>query len=115
MALDIVKLYISLLSEFFVFSDMAVVKSPNMGSTVIPALLPQDSNALTTLYHLGKILGEIQESVNEVNSMDISNEAGQCLKELLESARWKFEDILIQAWLRGGYLASSVSCIFPGR
>ena len=71
MALDIIQLYISLLSEFFVFSDVAASMSPTMGSGALPALLPRDSNSLTTLYHLSKILGEIQESVNEMNGMEI--------------------------------------------
>ena len=103
MALDIVKLYMSLLSEFFMFSDMAVMMSPNASSSGTPALLPRDSNALTTLHHLTRILGEIQDSVNEINGMDISSEASASLKALLESARWKFEDILIQSWLRGAF------------
>lgn len=103
MALDIVKLYMSLLSEFFMFSDMAVMMSPNASSSGTPALLPRDSNSLTTLYHLTRILGEIQDGVNEINGMEISSEATSSLKGLLESARWKFEDILIQSWLRGMY------------
>lgn len=48
-----------------------------------------------------RISGEIQESVNELNGMDISNEASQNLKSLLESAKWRFNDILVTSWLRG--------------
>ena len=103
MAFDIVKLYISLLSEFFMFSDVAV-KSPPGVPVPTPPLLPKDSNSLTTAHHLVKILGEIQECVNEINAMEISNDVGSSLKGMLESARWKFEDMLIHAWLRGGYL-----------
>ena len=102
MALDVVKLYISLLSEFFLFSDKAVVMTPpGSSSNTTPPLLPKDSNSITTAHHLMKILGEIQESVTEINGMEISNDASSSLKSLLESARWKFEDILIHAWLRG--------------
>ncbi|PSR78598.1 hypothetical protein PHLCEN_2v7345 [Hermanssonia centrifuga] len=100
MALEIVKLYISLLSEFFMFSDVAVVMSPSLGSSTTPPLLPRDSNTLTTMHHLTKILGEIQESVNEVQGIEISSEASSSLKNLLESARWRFEDILVNSWLR---------------
>ena len=103
MAFDIVKLYISLLSEFFMFSEVAV-KSPPSVPVPTPPLLPKDSNSLTTAHHLVKILGEIQECVNEINAMEISNDVGSSLKGMLESARWKFEDMLIHAWLRGGYL-----------
>lgn len=102
MALDVIKEYISLLSEFFMFSD-AAVQSPTLDNNATPPLLPLDSNALTTMQHLMKILGEIQETVNEVNGMEVSSEASSSLRSLLESARWKFEDILIHAWLRGMY------------
>jgi exocyst complex component 2 len=50
-----------------------------------------------------KILGEVQDSVNEVNGMEISGEVASGLKSLLESTRWRFEDILTHAWLRGRY------------
>lgn len=101
MALDIVKLYISLISEFFTLSDMAVMASPSSRGSG-PAYLPPDSHSLSTAHYLMKILGELQESVNELNGMEISNEASSSLKSLLESAKWRFEDILINAWLRGG-------------
>ena len=101
MALDVVKQYISLLSEFFMFSDAAIITSPSLGSSPTPPMFPRDSNSLTTLHHLTKILGEIQDSVNEVNGMEISSEAGSSLKGVLESARWKFDDVLVHDWLRG--------------
>ncbi|EIW55516.1 uncharacterized protein TRAVEDRAFT_73389 [Trametes versicolor FP-101664 SS1] len=97
MALDIIKLYITLLSEFFLFSDMAVM-SPGRNTT--PPLFPKCSNSLTTAHHLMKLLGEIQDSVNDVAGMDISGEATSSLKSLLESAKWKFADILVNDWLR---------------
>lgn len=102
MALDVIKQYIALFSEFFMLSDAAVVtNSPGPDGSPTPPLLPRDSNALTTMHHLMKILGEIQETVNEVNGMDISSEATSSLKGFMESARWKFEDILVHNWLRG--------------
>jgi hypothetical protein len=100
MALDIVKLYISLISEFFTLSDMAVMTSPG-GSISTPPLLPLNSSSLSVAHYLMKILGEVQESVNELNAMEISTEAASGLKSLLETAKWRFEDILINAWLRG--------------
>lgn len=103
MALDIVKLYISLLSEFFIFSDMAVMTPPAAGGDGTPPLIPGHSNILTTGHYLMRILGEIQECVNEVNAMEVSNDTATSLKGLLESARWKFVDILVMGWLRGGF------------
>ncbi|EIN08849.1 hypothetical protein PUNSTDRAFT_143551 [Punctularia strigosozonata HHB-11173 SS5] len=95
MALDIVKLYISLLSEAFVLTDMR-----SAGSSVTPLLLPKHSNVITTGHYLMKALAEIQDTVNEVLGMELGNEASSVLKNLLESARWKFEDVLVQAWQR---------------
>jgi len=102
MAVDIIKLYVSLLSEFFVFSDMAVMTpTPTEGS---PApLLPDDSTSLTTAHYLMKVLTEIQDNVNEINSMEISGEISSSLRGLLDSAKWGFEDVLVHAWVRDAH------------
>lgn len=97
MALDIVRLYVSLLSEFFVLSDIAM--TPSMIASSFAPLLPGDSNTLTTAHYLMKILTEIQDNVNEINSMEISSESS--LDDLLESAKWGFEDVLTHTWVRG--------------
>ena len=98
MALDVVKLYISLISEFFILSDMTVMASPK--SKVSP-LLPASSQSMSTAYFLLKMLNDIQDTVNELNLMEISNETSASLKNLLESVKWRFEDVLVAAWLRG--------------
>jgi exocyst complex component 2 len=98
MALDVVRLYVSLLSEFFVFSDMAVV-TPSLVESSFAPLLPGDSNTLTTAHYLMKILTEIQDNVNEINAMEISSESS--LDDLLNSAKWGFEDVLTHTWVRG--------------
>lgn len=102
MALDIVKLYISLISDFFKLSDMAVMTSPSSNTSTLP-LIPADSHSLATAHYLLKLLSELQESVNELNGMEISSEASSSLKNLLESARWRFTDILVNAWRRGEF------------
>jgi exocyst complex component 2 len=101
MALDIVKLYISLISQFFNLSDVAIMASGSGSSNTPPAHVPKASHSLSTAHYLLKILAELQDTVNEVNTMEISNEVTSLLKSLLESARWRFEDILISNWLRG--------------
>jgi exocyst complex component 2 len=106
MALDIIKLYVSLLSEFFVFSDMAVMTAPTEGGPV--PLLPDNSNSLTTAHYLMKILTEIQDNVNEINSMEISGDMSSSLKGLLESAKWGFEDVLTHAWVKGMFTRVTV-------
>jgi exocyst complex component 2 len=101
MVVDIIKLYVLLLSEFFVFSDMAVMTpTPTEGG---PPLLPDDSNSLTTAHYLMKILTEIQDNVNEINSMEIAGEITSSLRGLLDSAKWGFEDVLVHAWVRGTF------------
>ena len=103
MALDIVKLYVSLLSEFFSLSDAAVMQ--RNGNDASPKLLPRHSNSLTTAHFLIKILIEIHDCANEVTGMDIVPEATSNLRNLMESVRWKFGEVLIRAWLRGCCLA----------
>ncbi|KAL4267857.1 Exocyst complex component SEC5 [Pleurotus pulmonarius] len=100
MALDIVKLYVSLISEFFKLSDMAIMASPGRANEPLPALLPQNSNSLATVYFLMKILNEIQETVNDLTALDISTDSASSLRSLLDSTKWRFEDILIATWLR---------------
>ncbi|KAH8997998.1 exocyst complex component Sec5-domain-containing protein [Lactarius akahatsu] len=102
MAHDVVRLYVSLLSEFFVFSDMAVT-TPSMMEGSFAPLLPGDSNALTTAHYLMKIMAEIQDNVNEINSMEISGEMRSSLDDLLENAKWGFEDVLTHTWVRDAH------------
>jgi exocyst complex component 2 len=102
MALDVVKLYITLLSEFFVLSDMAVMTSSSSSAT--PPLFPTHSNSLTTAHYFMKIIGEIQETIGEIDTMDISSEAAGGVRNLLESTRWKFIDVLTHGWQRGLYM-----------
>lgn len=109
MAHDIIKLYVSLLSEFFVFSDMAVTTPPGEGSST--PFLPDDSNSLTTAHYLMRVMTEIQDNVNEISSMEISGEMSSSLKGLLESAKWCFEDVLTHAWVRGMFDCVTVSFV----
>lgn len=103
MAFECVRLYISLISEFFLLSDIVVMLAAGPNKN-IPPMFPTNSHSISTAHYLMKISGEIQESVNELNGMDISPEVSSGLKSLLESVRWRFVDVLIQAWLRGMFL-----------
>lgn len=101
MASDVIRLYISLISQFFTLSDMAVISSESAQGITVPPFVPQSSNSLTTAYYLTRILSEIQECVHEVLTMDISLDANSGMKSLLESTRWRFEGALTSVWLRG--------------
>ncbi|KAF8970220.1 exocyst complex component Sec5-domain-containing protein [Flammula alnicola] len=98
MALDVVKLYISLISQFFKLSDVSVMSLPGGSYNTPPPLLPENAHSLCTAYYLLKILTDVQETIAELNGMEVSQDTG--LKSLLESVRWRFEDILINTWLR---------------
>lgn len=105
MASDLIRLYISLLSQFFTLSDMAVLSpNPNDNGAMIrlPPFVPQHAHSLTTAHYLTRILSEIKDCVTEVVAMDIGSDASTGLKSLLESARWRFAGALTSVWLRGG-------------
>jgi len=91
MAIDIVKFYISLISEFFTLSDVT--------NNTRPPHLPQNSHSLSTAHYLFKILADIQETISELRGMEISQDNG--MKSLLDSIRYKFIDVLANSWLQG--------------
>lgn len=102
MALDIVKLYISFIAGFFVLSDVEIT-SPASAENRVP-ILPKASNSITMAHFLTKVLGEVQETIGEVSTLEISSEVSANTKGFLESARRGFQETLIQAWKRGQVL-----------
>ena len=99
MVLDIVKLYISLVSEFFNLSDAAIMASAT--TITLPQHIPTNSTSLSAAHYLQKILGELQDGVNDVCALDVSSDIISSLRNLMESAKWGFNDILINSWLQG--------------
>lgn len=100
MALECVRLYISLISEFFLLSEVVVMLAAGANKTM-PPMLPTNTHSVCTSHYLMKISGEIHETVSELNGMDISPDASSGLKSMLESVKWRFCDVLVQAWLNG--------------
>lgn len=99
MALDILNLYISLLSSFFSLSDLAAASSSSTGT--LPPFVPPNSNSLTTGLFVNRLLTEMVECVMEIGGNEISKEGGDGLKALVESARWRFEEALCETWAKG--------------
>ena len=99
MVLDIVKLYISLVSEFFNLSDVAIMASATTNS--FPQHIPTNSTSFSAAHYLQKISGELQDGVNDVCALDVSSEIVSSLRNLMESVKWRFNDILINSWLQG--------------
>lgn len=105
MALEIVRLYISLVSEFFSLSDKAVVSPSSSKNTKdLPGFIPQGSNSITAAYHVSRILSEIGECVSDVTTVELAGDAASGLKSLLESSRWRFEVAMCDLWLQGDSL-----------
>lgn len=106
MALDIVNRYISLISQFFVLSEMVVMAAEKKNGAAAdaparPLRLPGNSHSLSTAYHIQRIFSEVQDCVNEVTALDISAEVRSGLASLVDSVKWRFVDVLTNAWVRG--------------
>jgi exocyst complex component 2 len=71
MALDGVRLYISLISEFFLLSDITVMQ-PAGANKNLPPIIPTNVHSISTAHCLMKLWGQIHENVNELNGMEIS-------------------------------------------
>lgn len=100
MALDIIQLYISLISQRFNLSDVSVA-STSSAPAALASFVPASCNSISAGFYSNRILTEILECVADLPGADISSEATLGLKNLLESARWRFEDALCEIWARG--------------
>ena len=138
MTLDIVKLYISLLGQFFSLSDISIAsarlagQSPSQAGlghaaaetgTSLPEFVPGDANSLITCDYAAKILSEIVESAAEIDalansssagssttSVDLGQEAKKAMRDFVESCRWKFEEAICGTWLRGKAISRLLQC-----
>ncbi|PPQ68923.1 hypothetical protein CVT24_007667 [Panaeolus cyanescens] len=94
MALDIIKLFISYISEAFNLSD---VMAANQSQQSLPSIIPRNSHSFSTGHYLLLIFNDIQDAVNEINSINIGQDTGA--KGFMESLKWRFEDIFTRSWL----------------
>ncbi|KAJ9127797.1 hypothetical protein QFC24_000080 [Naganishia onofrii] len=95
MTLDLIKLYISLIGQFFTLSDISVaasrkpVQSPSQSSNIdsatgnsgptIPDFVPRNANSLVTCHYASKVLAEIVESTSEIDALTASSSSGTSL------------------------------------
>ncbi|KAF8699849.1 Exocyst complex component Sec5, partial [Rhizoctonia solani] len=101
MALDVVRQYISLISEYFKLSDMAVsTLSPVANGQVPSSFLPPGADSVSAAHWLQLILKEIVDCSREIGEMEIGGDASSMLKELIDGARWTFGDALCGLWVR---------------
>jgi exocyst complex component 2 len=105
MALEIIKLFTSSVSQFFTLSDLAVAQSAanknSQSQAAPPPFVPLNSNSVVSGHFAVKIVAEVADAVAELQAMDISPEAGSALRGMMESLRWRFEEALCTTWSRG--------------
>ena len=104
MGVEIIKLYVSLLSQFFTLSDVAIAESAirkDGAAPPIPPFVPEGTNALVACHFGEKLVEEIVETVSDLMHVELGNEAGASLKGMVESLRWRMMEVIAAAWARG--------------
>ncbi|CAG8478107.1 13674_t:CDS:10 [Acaulospora morrowiae] len=93
MTKGVIDLYAALLSEFFGLSSQAKDAQNPILSLVTP-----NSDSVTTCYFLTKVLNELSECMNDIDSINMASDASVALKGLMEHIRWRFVEIICDAW-----------------
>jgi len=108
MSSGVIELYASFLTELFTLSPI----SDEPPSTPItptfsyekPSFVPPHSDSITTCYFLTRILNEMNECVNDINSINMASDASGTLSTLMDQTRWCFIGIICETWNAGKYL-----------
>jgi exocyst complex component 2 len=124
MTIEIIKLYVSCISQFFTLSDVAIASSPNNPTAnEPPEFLPQHSNSITTCHFASRVLAEIVETSSELEGIGGTLEGERAgsqmevrtvLKGFVESCRWRFEEAICTTWSKGEFV-NRPPCIHVGR
>lgn len=104
MALEIIKAYTSTLSQFFTLSDVAIAESSikrDGEDPPIPPFVPIGTTVIASCYYGEKVVEEVNECAGDLMAVDVSSEAASSLKGLLDSLRWRFEEVIAATWARG--------------
>jgi exocyst complex component 2 len=121
MALDIVKTYITLLSQFFTLSDVAIAEAAikrEGEDPPVPPFVPVGTTVIASGHYGEKVVDEVTECAGDLLAVDVSGEASTSLKGLLDSLRWRFEEVLAATWARGQFtlawqLSIEADCQMP--
>nr|ODN90071.1 exocyst protein [Cryptococcus depauperatus CBS 7841] len=110
MALEILKLYSTLLSSTFKLSDPAVAENASASSKAgktsktpsIPSFVPVGTTVITACYFAEKIVEDVAECASELMGYEVGSEGGGGggIKDLVESLRWKMEEVIGATWTR---------------
>ena len=103
MALEIIKLYVSSISQFFTLSDISVAESSKLTTDEIelPPFVPEGTSSLTACYHGESLVEEVSECVGELLAVEVAGEGGHGLRAMADSLRWRVEEVLAATWSSG--------------
>jgi exocyst complex component 2 len=104
MAMEILKLYTSSLSQFFMLSDVAVADSASRREDEeppIPSFVPEGTSVLAACFFGERLVDEVAECVAELNAVDVGSDAGNGLRAMTDSLRWRIEEAIAATWTRG--------------
>lgn len=103
MALEIVKLYNSLLSQFFKLSDPAIAESTPRKDInhQLPSFVPAGTSVITACYFAEKLVEDISDCAGELAGHEVVNDSGNGMKGLVESMKWKMKEVIGAVWARG--------------
>lgn len=99
MASDIIRTYLSTMSQFFTLSDIALVSRSKSNGT-IPGFVPAGTTVLAACHYSEKILDDVADCVLELTAIDVGKEASQGAKGMLDSLRWRLEEVISTTWAR---------------
>jgi exocyst complex component 2 len=98
MALEVIKLYISLLSTFFTLSDPSISSKAN---EEVPSFVPPGTTVLAACHFAEKLVEDVNEGIGELMGVDIGQEAGNGLRNMLDSLKWRMQEVISALWARG--------------
>jgi exocyst complex component 2 len=101
MALEVIKLYISLLSTFFTLSDPSIPSKAKSGEESVPGFVPPGTTVLAACHFAEKLVDDVNEGIGELMNVDIGSEAGNGLKNMLDSLKWRMQEVISALWARG--------------
>ena len=103
--MEVIKLYTSLLSQFFTLSDPAIADSANRKrddlKPNVPSFVPTGSSVLGVCFFSEKLVEDVAECTSELAAVDVGGEAGSNLKGLLDALRWRLLEAVGATWTRG--------------
>lgn len=105
MASEIIKLYISSLSSYFTLSDAALADSRKEKEAPVPPFVPAGSTVFCSAHYAEVLIDELADCVAELHVSDISGEAVNGLKSLVENTRWRMMEVVTASWAKGMFVS----------